>query len=121
MTTQENRLTRLETKHEMSMKEINKNIAEIKSDMKSIMSLLAPMPEMLRKVNEHHEDLKVIKPNNKHNTEFRKVLQQSGCPIDKVHREDIEERAKEKRKVNFFIIATLISLLGIIAKLYEAF
>ena len=116
MTTQAERIAKLETKHNMAVNDIKGDIGDIKTDIKDIKSMMAPMPELIRKVNEHHKDLRDdIKPSVREHKIFVQGLIRAGCPAKKVMPEDLEELEKEKRRNRWKAISVAISLAALLA------
>lgn len=122
MPTQAERIAKLETKHNMAVNDIKDSIGDIKADIKDIKSALAPMPELIRKVNDHHKDLRDdIKPSMREHKVFVKRLETAGCPQAKVQPEDIQNMEKERiiaRRWNLTFFISIITMLIGIAAIY---
>ena len=122
MPTQAERIAKLETKHNMAVNGIKDDIGDIKTDIKDIKSMMAPMPELIRKVNEHHKDLRDdIKPSVKEHKVFVQGLIKAGCPQAKVQPDDIQNMEKERiiaRRWNLTFFISIITMLIGIAAIY---
>ena len=95
------RVTILETDYHLTVENIKKDLGEIKTNVGSIS---VQMPELLRKVNEHHAELKVIKPRTDEHERLFTKLESAGCPNIKVLPDDLNKRngdnGKNKRKTD---------------------
>lgn len=112
--TQGERITAVETEVR-NLKEQNKEEHSVINDkLGTIIVALAPIEELTRKVNDHHVDLKEVKPTVRANKRYIGRLENAGCPAVKVTPEDIKEAAEKKRANLYKTIGVVLALLTLI-------
>ncbi len=108
------------TEHEVEIKHINKELFEIKGDVKTLITIPAKLDAALRKLHDHHVDLKVIKPKVESNEKFVESLKKAECPGVKVTPHSLIQKARQDKIAFYRFVSVMIAIIGVGAALFTA-
>ena len=106
------------TEHEVEIVHIKEDIIEIKTDVKTLITIPEKLDAALRKLHDHHVDLKVIKPKVEAHEKFVEALKDADCPGVKVTPQSMAEKAKQEKVAFYRFVSIMIAIIGVGATIF---